>query len=123
MNFFDYKPYMGEGMARFQTGQQPVDAKYLSDPMTQKLFGDQVRAQLVNAFAPQQGQGGFLEQLLASVPAAPPPPPEEPVIDPKKKDKTKVSNTTTAQRPAGPTGGSMNDHEEYRRRLIAGGFI
>lgn len=101
-SFFDYTPYFGQGMQQFQPGQQPVDAKYLSDPLMQKLFQDQVKGQLINAFAPQQGQGGFLEQLLGSIPAPAPLPTTTPTTTPVATDPKKKKQPSTM----GPTSGN-----------------
>ena len=91
--FAQYNPYMSGMMQQFQPGQQPVGQEYMNDPLIQKLMADQVKSQIINAFAPQQGQGGFLEQLLGSVPQTPTAPP--PVVDPveeikKKKNKAQI---------------------------------
>jgi hypothetical protein len=84
--FAQYNPYMSGMMQQFQPGQQPVGQEYMNDPLIQKLMADQVKSQIINAFAPQQGQGGFLEQFLGTVPQQPAP---TPVVDPVEEIKKK----------------------------------
>lgn len=66
MSFAAYDPYTSKQMADFK-GNPAIDAKYMNDPLIQKLLMQQVQQQIIGAFTPQSGgvaNTGFLDKLL-----------------------------------------------------------
>ena len=128
-----YQFASGGLMQALSPNQAAYDPKFLQDSLLQKLFEEQTKQQILNAFTPGAGgstgggvpggvsaPGGglsFLEQLLAStapVPASPPAPVPGTAPVPAPVPTTPVANKGKIMTQSG---GPRNDALYYDRRL------